>query len=309
MRVAKSDAGFGQRIEIGRVCGYLAGIYTNVALAQVVRHNHNHIRRRDLYGNRCRNLLALDNLVTKVIIASETPVGFIAKCTVSFECYSAIAWSGRESGRGVLADCRVVGENPRGGPAQDHSCGHAVDVRRARRRCSLLIRPAARGYCSGANENGQQRQAKAAAWLVSGYDNHLIRFGHSCWATVIMMRAAAFVKALQARNRRELKMLVIFKSKAYSDITMFGDVALKLIRIMGHGGTVPGAIGADEIRLALDKLRAAVQADNELNAGKAEEPNDAQEGNARVSLAQRALPLIEMLEAAERLGTPVMWSN
>jgi hypothetical protein len=108
---------------------------------------------------------------------------------------------------------------------------------------------------------------------------------------------------------RGSKMLVTFKSKAYGDVTMFGDVALKLIRIMGHGGTVPGAIGADEIELSLGRLRAAVQADKELNAGKAEELHDGEEGGHRVSLAQRAVPLIEMLEAAERLGAPVMWGS
>jgi Domain of unknown function (DUF1840) len=104
-------------------------------------------------------------------------------------------------------------------------------------------------------------------------------------------------------------MLVTFKSKAYGDVTMFGDVALKLIRIMGHSGTVPGAIGTDEIRLSLDRLRAAVQADKELNAGKAEKPDDAKESSDRVSLSQRAVPLIEMLEAAERLAAPVMWGS
>ena len=104
-------------------------------------------------------------------------------------------------------------------------------------------------------------------------------------------------------------MLVTFKSKAYADITMFGEVALKLIKIMGHGGSVPGAIGADEVGLALKRLRAAVQADKELNAGKNDEPDEAKDSERKVSLAQRALPLIEMLEAAERRGAPVMWGN
>lgn len=105
-------------------------------------------------------------------------------------------------------------------------------------------------------------------------------------------------------------MLITFKSKAYSDITMFGDVALKLIRIMGHGGTVPGAIGADEIGLALARLRRAVEADKELHAAKADKPDDAAEESERpVRLAQRAAPLIQMLEAAEQLDAPVMWAN
>jgi hypothetical protein len=105
-------------------------------------------------------------------------------------------------------------------------------------------------------------------------------------------------------------MLITFKSKAYSDITMFGDVALKLIRIMGHGGTVPGAIGADETGPALDRLRRAVEADKELHATKADEPDDAAEESERaVRLAQRAAPLIQMLEAAKQLDAPVMWDK
>ncbi len=104
-------------------------------------------------------------------------------------------------------------------------------------------------------------------------------------------------------------MLVTFKSKAHGDITMFGDVALKLIQIMGHGGSVPGAIGADEVASALERLRAAAQADKELNVGKTDEPADGKHSERAVSLAQRALPLIGMLEAAERRGAPVMWGN
>ena len=73
---------------------------------------------------------------------------------------------------------------------------------------------------------------------------------------------------------------------------------------------VPGAIGADEIALALGSLRRAVDADKELQADKAEESDDAAEESKRaVSLAQRAAPLIQMLEAAERLDAPVMWDN
>ena len=104
-------------------------------------------------------------------------------------------------------------------------------------------------------------------------------------------------------------MLVTFSSKASGDFTMFGDVALKLIRIMGHGGGIPGAIGADEITIALERVRKAVQADKALNAGKADNPDDEQGSERAVSLTQRALPLIEMLEAAAAQNAPVMWSN
>ena len=41
-------------------------------------------------------------------------------------------------------------------------------------------------------------------------------------------------------------MLVAFKSDAYADIIMFGDVAQQLLKMMGHSGTVPSAIQADD---------------------------------------------------------------
>jgi len=37
-------------------------------------------------------------------------------------------------------------------------------------------------------------------------------------------------------------MLVTFTTDAYADITMFGDVALAMLKMMGHSATVPSAI-------------------------------------------------------------------
>ena len=104
-------------------------------------------------------------------------------------------------------------------------------------------------------------------------------------------------------------MLVKFQTKAYATITMFGDVAVILIKLMGHSGSVPGALLAEDVPAALARLKAAV----------AEHPNDpldpashaaqqADEGQ-HVSLAQRALPLIELLTAAAAEGENVMWEN
>ncbi len=89
---------------------------------------------------------------------------------------------------------------------------------------------------------------------------------------------------------------------------MFGDVALKLIKIMGHGGTVPGAIGSDEVGAAAMRLKAAIDADKAASEGAPEEPEE-ENGEARISLAQRALPLLELMLAAEETGSPVMWSD
>ena len=102
-------------------------------------------------------------------------------------------------------------------------------------------------------------------------------------------------------------MLIKFKTTAsYPDITMFGEVALKLLKMMGRRGTVPSAISADDIPAALALLHKGIaHADAELE----DQPqHDEEEGEERpVSLHNRALPLIEMLEAAQREGVPVMW--
>jgi hypothetical protein len=56
-------------------------------------------------------------------------------------------------------------------------------------------------------------------------------------------------------------MLVTFTTKAYANITMFGDVAVTLLKMMGHSGTVPGAILAADVPAALSRLTAAIDAE------------------------------------------------
>jgi len=47
-------------------------------------------------------------------------------------------------------------------------------------------------------------------------------------------------------------MLVTFRTSAYANITMFGDIAVTLLKMMGHSGTVPSAIRADDVPAALE---------------------------------------------------------
>ena len=102
-------------------------------------------------------------------------------------------------------------------------------------------------------------------------------------------------------------MLVKFQTKAYATITMFGDVAVTLIKLMGHSGTVPGALLAEDVPAALERLKTAVSAhpDDPLDPP-AQRKGDEQE---HVSLAHRAMPLIELLTAAARDGALVMWDH
>jgi hypothetical protein len=97
-------------------------------------------------------------------------------------------------------------------------------------------------------------------------------------------------------------MLVTFTTPAYADITMFGDVAIAMLKMMGHSGTVPSAIRAEDVPEALRRLKAAVA------TGKAPPPHvDKDEDEPPVSTEHRAMPLIDLLTAATRDGCGVMW--
>jgi hypothetical protein len=96
-------------------------------------------------------------------------------------------------------------------------------------------------------------------------------------------------------------MLVKFDSKV-GVITMFGDVAVSLLKAMGHSGTVPGALLAADIPAALERLKAA--------AGEAPPPEAAGEGEEpKVSLKLRAFPLIELLERSAKANADVLWDR
>ncbi len=97
-------------------------------------------------------------------------------------------------------------------------------------------------------------------------------------------------------------MLVTFSTNAYADITMFGDVAVALLKMMGHSGTVPSAILAADVPAALGRLTAGIEAAEEVPS-----VDDGDEDEPRVSLSHRALPLVNLLTAAVEDGCDVMW--
>ena len=102
-------------------------------------------------------------------------------------------------------------------------------------------------------------------------------------------------------------MLVTFTCPVYADITMFGDVAIRLLKLMGHSGTVPSALYAKDVRPALERLEAALKAEEETPVQ--EDPGWQDEDEPPVSLHHRALPLIELLKAAAKAECSVMWHS
>jgi hypothetical protein len=102
-------------------------------------------------------------------------------------------------------------------------------------------------------------------------------------------------------------MLVRFDSDV-GGITMLGDVAVKLLQMMGHSGTVPSAILAKDIPAAITRLKSALEGSPDTERQSAPgDSSDHEEKEAPVSLKRRAHPLIELLTRAAGQGCDVTW--
>lgn len=108
-------------------------------------------------------------------------------------------------------------------------------------------------------------------------------------------------------------MIVTFRTEAHADILMFGDIAVQLLKLMGHSGTVPGALLAEDVPAALERLQAALAVQPEAPPEKPDrvddDDDDNDESECPVPFAHRALPLIELLAAAATAHCNVMWDR
>jgi hypothetical protein len=114
-------------------------------------------------------------------------------------------------------------------------------------------------------------------------------------------------------------MLVKFKSTATETITLFGDVATELLKLMGASGKVPGALDPADVPGALQRLEAAVEnikavthetaAPAAVNEDAAAEDDEEDHKPAPVSLATRAVPVIALLKRAAAGNAEVMWEK
>lgn len=105
-------------------------------------------------------------------------------------------------------------------------------------------------------------------------------------------------------------MLVTFKSRAAADVPMYAENAKMLLSVIGKSlepeSAPKGIITAADVPAALAKLKAAADASRRTqkeNASGDDEPGQA----IPVGLAQRAFPLIEMLERAAKDQRDVVW--
>ena len=87
-------------------------------------------------------------------------------------------------------------------------------------------------------------------------------------------------------------MLITFKSRAHADVTMFGDVALELIRLMGRRDTVPSAMYPEDIPDALDKLRSGLVLQEAAESVVVTNDEDEDE-EEQIGIQTRAMPLTD----------------
>ena len=107
-------------------------------------------------------------------------------------------------------------------------------------------------------------------------------------------------------------MIITFQSAAAGDVIMFGDVAQRMMEIMGKEAGSKGIVTVEELPAAIAKLRAAMAADKAdharaVNADWPQNELDSRDEKVPVSLTQRAVPLIELLELSLKKGRPVVW--
>jgi hypothetical protein len=89
---------------------------------------------------------------------------------------------------------------------------------------------------------------------------------------------------------------------------MFGDIAQYLLKIMGHSGAVPGVILAKDVAVMLERLKKGIESrKSEKISDLFKSTEDGDSDDEAVSLAHRALPLIELLTAAAKENSDVMW--
>jgi hypothetical protein len=103
-------------------------------------------------------------------------------------------------------------------------------------------------------------------------------------------------------------MLYKFRSKAAGDVIMTAPVGDAVLRAMGREPTVKGIFEAGALPSLVQALESAVAADDAQRhcaSGDSDEATGA--ATDRVSLKQRAWPLLEMMKRAASAGHDIVW--
>ena len=113
-------------------------------------------------------------------------------------------------------------------------------------------------------------------------------------------------------------MLVKFNSNTSGQIMMFAPAARQLLEILHKDCTARGVITTEQLAEAIERLQAAVAGGRrgggealpaQATASEKADGSDAghPEGGPPIGLAQRALPLIELLEWTQKEDGFILW--
>jgi len=104
--------------------------------------------------------------------------------------------------------------------------------------------------------------------------------------------------------------MVTFRTNSHRDIDMFTSDAHTILKLMGLSTTVPSALRAEDVQPALDKLKQGIERHEAAQPPQAADQQDDEEDDDEptpVPLHTRALPLIELLQAAANANEHVRW--
>jgi len=102
-------------------------------------------------------------------------------------------------------------------------------------------------------------------------------------------------------------MLVTFSCPAHPDIIIFGDLAVRLLKLMGRSGTVPSALLAEDVKTALQRLESAMKDKRQLP--ESEESALCWGEGPELILPHQALPVIKLIKAARKTKCHVIWES
>jgi hypothetical protein len=100
-------------------------------------------------------------------------------------------------------------------------------------------------------------------------------------------------------------MFITFSSDAYENISYFNEIGRRLITLMGHSDNVPGAIKSEELADALARLQQGLGGEKIAPASS----NNDDDNEPEISLAKRAIPLVNLLQAAIKKECDVLWNS
>ena len=103
-------------------------------------------------------------------------------------------------------------------------------------------------------------------------------------------------------------MLVKLTSSSSGELILFSDVAHRLFKIAGKKCTACGIFTKEQLLESIEKLNQAVDEDKALFDGQTEEMGHRKNKNAsRISLAQRAHPVIELMKLTQKEYGYLTW--